>query len=369
MNKERIFSLDVLRGLAVAVMIFVDSPPGEIYLLFQHAQWEGITFADLAFPGFVFAMGASSAVSISRKKISWRKIFRRAGLLFLIGILFNELPSIFAYVLWENFTGADFFAGAVEHMRFFGILQRLALTYALGIFFVQVLKTDAKILAAAFVLLILSSLGFHAYSPDAPFVEGKNISHALDLIFGAEHLYTPTNDPEGLYGTVASAASMLFGFFAGRILIGGLPLRKKISSLIFSGAGIFFVGELWSFVDIIAKKLWTAPFALITSGGAIILLAGLLFLFERAPKTKNFFQAISSLGKNPLLFFLASNFALIFLWTLQVEGAGFYGWLWQETIYGFVSVEFSATIFCLAWLSLWLVVASFWDKLGIVIRV
>ena len=119
---QRIYSLDVLRGLAICIMIFVDAPPvlEEIYPVFVHANWEGLTFADLAFPGFVFTMGMSAAVSMSRRQPSTKKILRRVTILFALGFFLNVLPIIC--------TGGNFF-----DVRLFGVLQRLALTYALGI--------------------------------------------------------------------------------------------------------------------------------------------------------------------------------------------------------------------------------------------
>ena len=69
---KRNFVLDVFRGLAVVLMIVVDAVPDlwTVYPTLVHSPWEGIHAADLAFPGFVFAMGASAVFSWTR---SWRK--------------------------------------------------------------------------------------------------------------------------------------------------------------------------------------------------------------------------------------------------------------------------------------------------------
>lgn len=367
-NRERIFSLDVLRGLAIVIMIFVDSPPAETYYLMAHATWEGLTLADWAFPGFVFAMGASAAVS--SKKIDMKKIFRRAGILFLIGILFNMKWSFFTYLFQENFTSTDLFDQILIHGRFFGILQRLALTYLLGMFVVKFFKTDKNIFMAAFGLLILSSAGFHIYSPAAPFAIENNISGAIDKIFpGVNHIYTPNYDPEGLYGTIASAAEFLFGFLAGKILTSNIFFVDKIYQLIVLSVIFFITGGLWTFTDIIAKNIWSAPFALITSGGEIILLAAMLKLFDKLPHTKKFFTSLSSLGKNPLFFFLISNILVAIFCNILVEGTPMWIWFWQVTLQGFISDKFSIMIFCLIWTFIWLPVAMIFDRLGIIIKI
>ena len=57
---KRIWSLDVLRGVAIAIMLFLDAPPDNIYPILMHAPWEGLTVPDIALPMFAFAMGAGA---------------------------------------------------------------------------------------------------------------------------------------------------------------------------------------------------------------------------------------------------------------------------------------------------------------------
>lgn len=367
-EKKRIFSLDALRGLAIAIMIFVDSPPAEPYYFQIHAMWEGLTLADLAFPGFVFAMGASAAVST--RSIDMKKVFRRAAILFLIGILFNAKWSFFTYLFQENFTGADLFNKIIIHGRLFGILQRLALTYFLGMLIIKFIKTERGIFSAAFVLLILSSAGFHIYNPAAPFDVENNISGAIDKIFpGVNHIYLQTHDPEGLYGTISSAGQFLFGFLAGKILADNNFFRDKIYQTAAFGIIFLIAGGLWSFVDIIAKNIWTAPFALITSGIEMILLALMLYFFNKFPDVKSFFEPVGSLGKNPLFFFLVSNILVAMFFNILIDGKPMWIWIWQSTIEGFVSEKFSVMIFCLLWTFIWIPIAVLFDKLGIIIKI
>ena len=369
-KKERIFSLDALRGLAIIIMIFVDAPPAQTYYLQAHATWEGLTIADLAFPGFVFAMGASAAVSTFRRSIDMKKIFVRATILFLIGILFNMKWDFFTYLFQENFTGANLYDEIIIHGRFFGILQRLALTYLLGMLAIKIFRSDAGILFSAVALLMISSAGFHLYNPTAPFDIENNISGAVDKIFpGVNHIYLPTHDPEGLYGTLASAAQFLFGFLAGKVLAEGAFLRDKIYMLTLSGAVLLIAGGLWSQVDIIAKNIWTAPFALITSGGEMIVLAAMVFLFEKLPNSKDFFTPLSALGKNPLFFFLMSNIIVSILCNILVDGTPAWVWLWQVTLQGIGSTEFSVMIFCILWCLFWVPFAIIFDRLGIIIKI
>ena len=367
-QRQRITELDILRGLAVAIMIIVDAPPADIYDLLKHAAWEGITIADMAFPGFVFAMGISIAISINRRKPSAEKIFKRSMTLFLFGIFMNTLPFVFEYFLWTEFSSADFFSRAVEHGRFFGILQRLALTYLLGMLLIKFLDSDKKIFFAAFVFLILSSAGFHIYATENPFAQEKNIFDALDLaLLGGNHLFTPVHDPEGLYGTFSSVAEMLLGFFAGTILLKKISVQEKIKQVILFGVIFFAVGTLWINFDIISKNLWTAPFSLITSGIELFLLAGIL-KFSKTSAEK-FLKPLQSLGKNPLFFYIASNFCLIFFLVLRIENIPAWHWIFQHTLQDFISLKFSSMIFCFIWCGIWIFVADVLDRKNVVIKI
>lgn len=346
---ERILELDILRGLTIALMIIVNSTLGPIYKILQHAAWEGLTLTDAIFPAFVFAMGAAAAISTSRRQPTLRKILIRTGILFLAGFLLNVL----IYFCFEQ-----------AHVRFWGVLQRFALTYFFGILILLKLKNNAQIFFAAFLLLIISSVGFHVYAPENPFAEEKNISGAIDLIFpGVNYIYTPTHDPEGLYGVLASTASMLFGILAGNFL-----LKNERWKIILCGAGILICGCCWSFFDIVAKKIWTAPFALLNAGGDMIFLAVIWFLIKFLPRTKKIFRPFESLGKNPLFFFVASEIALTVLVTVKIGGVPILGWIYRHTLQGNFGAELGTLIFCVVWCLLWIIPAEILNRRGIILK-
>ena len=349
MNK-RIFELDILRGLSIALMIIVDAPPDVMYKFLQHAEWEGLTLTDTVFPAFVFAMGMAAAISTSKRQPSPKKIFLRAGILFFVGFLLNVL--IYFCFDWAN-------------LRLFGVLQRLALTYFFGMIIFLKLKNAAQISAAAILLLIISSLGFHVYAPENPFAEIDNISGAVDKIFpGVNHIYEETHDPEGLYGILASVATMLFGILAGKFL-----LKNEIWKIILYGAGILILGYGWSFFDIIAKKIWTAPFALLNAGGDMIFLAVLVILFKSFPRTKKIFQPFEAFGKNPFFFFVAANVSTILLCSIKIFDTPLWLLIYQKIFQGLIGAEFGALMFCVTWCLIWLIPAEIFNRRGIILKI
>src|SRR3546814_20076993 len=90
----RLISLDVLRGLTVAGMILVNSAAAmkygaeaDVAPILLHVSWDGLTLADLVFPGFLtmvgiaitFSMRDASFDSAQRSPLFGRKIGRAAG--------------------------------------------------------------------------------------------------------------------------------------------------------------------------------------------------------------------------------------------------------------------------------------------------
>src|SRR5690606_28632762 len=100
-NAERYLSLDVLRGLTVALMITVNCPGdwSAIYAPLKHADWHGFTITDLVFPTFLFVVGNALSFSIKKlkeagDKVFLQKVFKRAFLIFVIGLFINYFPFI-----------------------------------------------------------------------------------------------------------------------------------------------------------------------------------------------------------------------------------------------------------------------------------
>ena len=73
----RIATLDIARGLAVALMIFVDDA-GDAVPAVNHAPWDGLTLADVVMPLFLFVVGASMALSLSTVAALDAAVRRRA---------------------------------------------------------------------------------------------------------------------------------------------------------------------------------------------------------------------------------------------------------------------------------------------------
>ena len=142
---QRLLSLDVVRGITIAFMIMVNNNGGSgSWSFMNHAAWNGLTPTDLVFPTFVFVVGASIvfafdarlASGATRAKLAWHTL-QRAAILFLLGIVVNGFP---------------FFE--LEHMRIYGVLQRIAVCYlVVGLFYLWDQRVWTKVAALVVALV------------------------------------------------------------------------------------------------------------------------------------------------------------------------------------------------------------------------
>jgi predicted acyltransferase len=322
----RFLSLDVFRGLAVCLMIVVNTPgPGaHPYPWLVHARWFGFTAADAVFPSFLFAVGCSMSFAFAQRSPAGAfalKVMRRAGLIFLLGFLMYWYP--FVHRVGDAWAPSPF-----SDTRVMGVLQRIALCYALAAFAVRYLS--ARWLVALSVGLLLGYWGvLVAFNPADPFSKLGNAGTRLDLlVLGPGHLYRRDGgfDPEGLLGTLPATVNVIAGYLAARYL----KTRSDRPALVrMALAGVLLTGAAfaWSPFFPIAKKLWTGSFVLLTVGLDLVVLAALAATLEGRPPSPaaRFFQVF---GLNPLAIYLFSE---LFVTTLQqiaaAPGVGLYEWI------------------------------------------
>ncbi|THU49406.1 hypothetical protein C4D60_Mb06t09240 [Musa balbisiana] len=123
---SRLVSLDVFRGLTVALMIFVDYA-GAFLPAINHSPWNGITLADVVMPFFLFIVGVALALTykrVSSKAVATKKAVLRAMKLFIVGLI---VQGGFFHGLHNLTYGVD-----ILRIRWMGILQRIAVAYLLA---------------------------------------------------------------------------------------------------------------------------------------------------------------------------------------------------------------------------------------------
>ena len=319
--KNRLQALDLLRGFTVAAMILVNNGYKDSFEMLQHADWNGLSVSDFVFPFFLFIMGVSIFLSFSKnkfkisKEISW-KIIKRTLILFILGLVINWLEMIC------HGNGLNF-----QELRFWAVLQRIAICYFVSSFFVLLLP-KSSILPIAFLALII--YGFiitngNGYSSD----KALNILYLTDeKIFGDSHLYHKSVvDPEGLISTISALSNVLFGVYVGLLICKANNLLSKSNSCFVFGALLLILGFIVNFFMPANKHIWSPSFALITSGACALFLGLFISLETKDSQSGGFSVFFKVFGVNALLLYITSEVMAILFGT----------WGINEALYGFYS--------------------------------
>ncbi|XP_030378987.1 heparan-alpha-glucosaminide N-acetyltransferase [Scaptodrosophila lebanonensis] len=320
-QRKRMRSLDTFRGLAIVLMIFVNSGGGG-YWWIEHATWNGLHVADLVFPSFLWIMGVCVPLSVhsqlgrgvSKARLCLR-ITWRACKLFAIGLCLNSING-----------------PQLEQLRIMGVLQRFGVAFLISgilhtlcsrrqhivpqrawhraIYDVCLFSGELAVLLA----LIATYLGltFGLPVPGCPLgYLGPGGKHDLAAypnciggaagyidrqVLGNAHIYQhPTAkhvydssafDPEGVFGCILSVVQVLFGVFAGVTLLIHPTWQARIKRWLICAALLGIIGgALCGFskehgIIPVNKNLWSISFVFITVAVAYTLLSFLYYVID-----------------------------------------------------------------------------------------
>ncbi|WP_374583748.1 acyltransferase family protein [Pseudoduganella sp.] len=297
-------SLDVLRGLTVALMIIVNTPGSwnHVYAPLLHAPWHGFTPTDWVFPSFLFVVGNALAFTLPRyagmgERAVLARIGKRSAIIIALGLGLCLLPKL---------------GGPLSEMRLPGVLQRIGLCFAIAALVLHYLGARGALAFSALALLghwlVLALFGDYS-------LQG-NAGRAIDLwLFGASHLYQGEGlpfDPEGALGTLPATVNVIAGYFAGCYLRERGANGRSLATLAAAGLALAVLALCWAPLLPINKKLWTGSYVLLSTGTALLVLAALAWLVElRGVRGWTYFFEV--FGKNTLFIYLLSQVAVVAL--------------------------------------------------------
>lgn len=373
--QKRYISLDVLRGLTVALMIVVNNPGSwsRIFPFLRHAAWNGCTPCDLVFPFFLFCVGASMAFALAKftgiPGPAVRKVLKRGVLLYLVGLGLTAFPFYPSNMnpgltFWQNWT--EWLGG----LRLVGVLARIAMCYTLGAILVLWLRTPKRIAVAIGVLSVIYMSGMLLFAgPEGPFSLEGNFARRVDLaIFGENHIYHGYGipfDPEGLWGALTGTCTVLLGYLVGLLIrtsaldgttqtsaSADLPARIFCLSVLSLLAGLIL--SIWM---PISKPLWSVSYVFYSAGWAMFVLAFLIYVIDVRGYEKIFFP-FKALGMNALALFVVSGLLMKINWR-------YIGWNYGAV---FGANEYMSLLFAVMYLMLHLILAMFLYKRKIFIK-
>lgn len=367
--KERIISLDVLRGITIMMMILVNNPGswGTIFAPLEHAEWNGCTPTDLVFPFFIFILGAAIPLAIVSKVLNqetFLKILTRSLRIICLGLflgfygkieifdlegyplLISKLiiTGIVAYVLLGNFEQKIklywvltlffifmylAFSGieAYSEVRLPGVLQRIGIVY----FFTSLvyLKTEIRgqIITVGILLLgywaIMTLVPVPGFGP-ANLDKGTNLAAWIDNLLLENHLwaFSKTWDPEGILSTIPAIANGIVGLLIGQLLNSGLAQKDKATKMFGAGLVLVILALIWNPFFPMNKSLWTSSFVLYTAGFATLFLAVFYYVID-IKGYKNWTTPILFWGVNPMIVFFLSGILPRVLSSIKVENPAY----------------------------------------------
>jgi predicted acyltransferase len=321
---ERLLTLDAARGVANIIVpmyaamadALLEFPESSLATFLSrhlsHAEWHGLHFVDLGFPGFILTM-AMSLVFAFRRRLSQgysrpqliRGLALRSAALFVVGF----------------FVHGGFSVPLVE-VAIGGILQRLALC----IFFAGLIELTlghrlqwlllAAILLgywAAMALIPVPGFGAGDYSPQG------NLNEYVDKQLLSGHEYFVLSTP-------AAIATAMLGLAIGHVLISDRSKQAKAITLFVGGVAAVNLSLLWHPLFPINKLMWTSSFVL-ASGGVCCFLIAIIYSLIEILNIRAWAFPLIVVGRNPLIAYVTAMLIPFNEYAMRFAGNAIDDWL------------------------------------------
>ena len=311
--KERLLSLDTLRGFDMAMLL----GGGAIIIALaeltgwnwmealatqqHHVEWEGFRFYDLIFPLFMFISGVAIPYAINSKiekgvakSRLLKKIFIRLLALIVLGILYNGATQ-------RGFT----------NLRYVSVLSQIGFGY---FFAALIFLYSRSIRGSVFWLLgIMGGVAILQLFVPVPghgagtFESATTINAWLDQRLIPGRLHGKVFDPEGILCIVSAITITLMGALSGYLLRRpGNPSSKKALYIALAGVGAIAIAQLLSPYYPIIKKMWTVTYVLKAAGVSALMLALFYYVIDvKGSKSWTLFFRV--FGMNSITIYMGSR--------------------------------------------------------------
>jgi predicted acyltransferase len=371
---QRLISLDMLRGITIAFMILVNDNGSLTYAYWplKHSAWNGWTPTDIIFPTFLFLVGVSIVFSMEARferqesrATLLRHIFKRAIILFLLGLVVNGFP---------------FFPLAT--LRIYGVLQRIAICY-LAISILYLFSRKVLVLAATTVAALVGYWVLLRFVPVPHFGVPTHSIPLLDKnanwvayidrkIFPAR-LYNQTRDPEGLLSDIPSCVTTLLGVLAGLWLRTRQSAGRIAWGLFAAAVCCLLMGEVWSVSFPINKQLWTSSFVLLAAGWTLLALCICYFLTEIKQWRRGWTHLWLVFGSNAIVAYVFSELLASTLLSIHARGYGpsanLQDAIYDKVFYPIVNPAFGSLLYSLSYVVVCMMPAAILYRKKIIVKI
>ncbi len=312
-TKERLLSLDTLRGFDMAMLL----GGGAIIIALaeltgwnwmealatqqHHVEWEGFRFYDLIFPLFMFISGVAIPYAINSKiekgvakSALLKKIFIRLLALIALGILYNGATqrglTNFRYVSVLSQIGFGYFFAALICLYSRNI--RACVIWLLGI------------MGGVAILQLFVPVPGHGAGTFEP---ATTINAWLDQLLIPGRLHGKVFDPEGVLCIVSAITITLMGALAGYLLRRpGKASAKKALYIALAGVGAIVFAQLLSPYYPIIKRMWTVTYVLKAAGVSALMLSLFYYVID-VKGSKNWTLFFRVFGMNSITIYMGSR--------------------------------------------------------------
>ena len=244
---------------------------------------------------------------------------QRAVVLFLLGVVVNSFP---------------FFA--LVHMRFYGVLQRIAVCYlVVGLFYLWDKRVWTKVAALVAALVGYWILvrwvpipGVGMPGRDVPFMDqSQNLVSWIDRHLFPYHLYLyapdhNVRDPEGLLSDLPAIGTALMGILTGLWLRTRKSIPTRTLGLAGAAVASLALGYLWSLWFPLNKNMWTSSYVLVAGGYSLALMTLAFWAVEQKDWRKGWTWVWLVFGSNAIAAYMFSELAADALWGVRITPSG-----------------------------------------------
>ncbi|KAI8555679.1 hypothetical protein RHMOL_Rhmol05G0192300 [Rhododendron molle] len=280
-KSKRVSSLDVFRGLTVALMILVDDAGGE-WPMIGHAPWNGCNLADFVMPFFLFIVGMSIALAFKRIALAY----------FVVALI--EIST-------KTAQAKDLLPGRLVGACV--LIVYLALIY--GVYVPDWHFTVDNIDSADYGKILTVNCGVRG-KLDPPC---NTVGYIDREVLGINHMYAHPawkrskactkhspyegpfrNDapswclapfePEGILSSISAILSTIIGVHYGHVLIHMQSHASRLRHWVAMGLALLMLGITLHFTNAIPlnKQLYTFSYVCVTSGAAALVFSAFYVL-------------------------------------------------------------------------------------------
>lgn len=318
--KQRLESLDVLRGLDLFVLVFFQpvfirlaqvQPEGHFLRaiqenVFTHVEWEGFHLWDQIMPLFLFMAGTSipyafagyKSVPVLPKSVYYR-VGKRVLLLWILG----------------GIVQGNFLALNIDTLYIYtDTLQAIACGYLFSVLLymtvsVKKMLAFTLLLPAVYTLLMLSG---------GSYLPGDNMAEQIDRMILGRFIYGTSVSDSGkiiyadwyhiswLLSSLNFVATVMSGVLVGVVLKADMKQKKKMLILLAGGVACLLVAYCLSFFEPVIKRLWTSSMTFLSSGISIILMLFFYYLIDIRKQGK-YLKWLKIYGMNSILAYMIYN--------------------------------------------------------------